>query len=201
MDKIAIIGLGYVGLPLAVEFGKIIDVIGFDINGRRIKELKTLIDKTREVDPSELSRAKKLSFSSHSEDLKAANYFIITVPTPIDDAKKPDLRPLQSASTTVGLALKKGDIVIYESTVYPGCTEEICVPILERESGLKFNLDFFICVKFESWTSPKQRNVSNQRLVCSRSRSCFSILLSFLSSMNKYAINPARISKIMATTT
>jgi len=143
MEKIGIIGLGYVGLPLAVEFGKIIEVVGFDINQSRIDELKNGIDRTLEVDNGELKLAKHLSFSSDVNDLKSANYFIVTVPTPVDEYHVPDLRPLQSASKTVGTALKKGDIVIYESTVYPGCTEEVCVPILEKESRLKFNTDFF----------------------------------------------------------
>lgn len=143
MEKIGIIGLGYVGLPLAVEFGKIIDVVGFDINQARIDELKKGIDRTLEVDKQELQASKHLTFSSNVEDLKTVNYFIVTVPTPVDEFHVPDLRPLQSASKTVGSALKKGDIVIYESTVYPGCTEEICVPILEKTSGLKFNVDFF----------------------------------------------------------
>ncbi len=143
MDKIGIIGLGYVGLPLAVEFGKVLEVIGFDINKERIRELKEGFDRTREVSPEELRASLKLTFTSDSHDLNQVNYFIVTVPTPVDDSKKPDLRPLISASKTVGCALKKGDIVIYESTVYPGCTEEICVPVLEEFSGLKFNSDFF----------------------------------------------------------
>ena len=143
MEKIGIIGLGYVGLPLAVEFGKVLDVVGFDINKERIAELKKGFDRTKEVEPDELQRAAKLTFSSDLEDLKSVNYFIVTVPTPVDEYKKPDLSPLISASKTVGGALKKGDIVIYESTVYPGCTEEDCVPILEKVSGLKFNVDFF----------------------------------------------------------
>jgi UDP-N-acetyl-D-glucosamine/UDP-N-acetyl-D-galactosamine dehydrogenase len=143
MDKIGIIGLGYVGLPLAVEFGKLMEVIGFDINASRIEELRKGYDRTREVETEELKSASKLSYSSDSNDLKKVNYFIVTVPTPVDDSKKPDLRPLISASKTVGGALKKGDVVIYESTVYPGCTEEICVPVLEEVSGLKFNKDFF----------------------------------------------------------
>ncbi|MBS1952293.1 MAG: UDP-N-acetyl-D-glucosamine 6-dehydrogenase [Cytophagales bacterium] len=143
MEKIGIIGLGYVGLPLAVEFGKTMEVIGFDISQPRIEELKKFIDRTLEVDTDELKRAQHLSFSSTPADLKSANYFIVTVPTPVDEFHVPDLRPLQSASKTVGSVLKKGDVVIYESTVYPGCTEEVCVPILEKESGLKFNRDFF----------------------------------------------------------
>lgn len=143
MEKIGVIGLGYVGLPLAVEFGKIIDTIGFDINQGRIEELKKGVDRTLEVESSELKDSTHLTFSSNPNDLKSVNYFIVTVPTPVDEFHVPDLSPLQSASKTVGSVLKKGDIVIYESTVYPGCTEEVCVPILEKESGLKFNGNFF----------------------------------------------------------
>lgn len=143
MEKIGVIGLGYVGLPLAVEFGKIVSVVGFDINEARINELKTGFDKTLEVDREELMGAVNLSFSSDPKDLKGVNFFIVTVPTPVDQYKKPDLTPLIKASETVGQVLKKGDIVIYESTVYPGCTEEDCVPVLEKFSGLKFNVDFF----------------------------------------------------------
>jgi len=143
MEKIGIIGLGYVGLPLAVEFGKVLDVVGFDIDQLRIVELKKGHDRTREVDPEELKQSKLLIFSSDIKDLEKVNYFIVTVPTPVDQFKKPDLRPLESASKTVGSVLKKGDIVIYESTVYPGCTEEVCVPVLESVSGLTFNVDFF----------------------------------------------------------
>ena len=140
---LAIIGLGYVGLPLAVEFGKKYPVIGFDVNEARIGELKSGIDRTLEVDRRDLEYASHLNYSSNSSDLKSAQIFIVTVPTPIDGANRPDLTPLIKASQTVGQALKKGDIVIYESTVYPGCTEEICVPVLERVSNLKFNIDFF----------------------------------------------------------
>ena len=140
---IAIIGLGYVGLPLAVEFGKQRPVIGFDINAARIAELVVGQDRTLEVDPADLAEARHLRFSSTADDLRAARIFIVTVPTPIDAHKRPDLTPLIKASETVGRALKKGDIVIYESTVYPGATEEDCVPVLERVSGLKFNTDFF----------------------------------------------------------
>ncbi|NJN43082.1 MAG: nucleotide sugar dehydrogenase [Flammeovirgaceae bacterium] len=143
MDKIGIIGLGYVGLPLAVEFGKVVDTVGFDINRQRIDELRKGIDRTHEVDSAELKDSSKLSFTESIEDLKSVNVFIITVPTPVDEFKKPDLNPLESASRLVGEVLKKGDLVIYESTVYPGCTEEVCVPILEKESGLKFNVDFY----------------------------------------------------------
>ena len=143
MEKVGIIGLGYVGLPLAVEFGKLLDVVGFDINQERIDELKRKHDRTREVEPRELELSTLLKYSSNVDDLKDVTYFIVTVPTPIDEFKNPDLTPVRLASKTVGRALKKGDIVIYESTVYPGCTEEICVPILEQESGLSFNKDFF----------------------------------------------------------
>jgi UDP-N-acetyl-D-glucosamine/UDP-N-acetyl-D-galactosamine dehydrogenase len=143
MEKIGIIGLGYVGLPLAVEFGKVVDVVGFDINGERIQQLNDGYDRTREVSLDELRLATKLKYSNVIDDLRSASFFIVTVPTPIDEFKTPDLRPLISASKTVGEVLKRGDIVIYESTVYPGCTEEVCVPILEQVSGLTFNQDFF----------------------------------------------------------
>ena len=141
--KIAIIGLGYVGLPLAVEFGKTRPVLGFDIHQPRIEELEKGFDRTLETSEGELKLANQLTFSSNVEDLKSADIFIVTVPTPIDRNNKPDLTPLIGASGTVGKSLKKGDIVIYESTVYPGCTEEDCVPVLEKLSGLKFNEDFF----------------------------------------------------------
>ncbi|MFZ9981804.1 MAG: nucleotide sugar dehydrogenase [Cyclobacteriaceae bacterium] len=142
-DKIGIIGLGYVGLPLAVEFGKVADVVGFDISRQRIEELSGGYDRTLEVSKEELDSSRGLRFSYNQEDLRQVNIFIVTVPTPVDEAKAPDLRPLQSASRTVGSVLKKGDTVIYESTVYPGCTEEICVPVLEKVSGLVFNQDFY----------------------------------------------------------
>ena len=140
---IAIIGLGYVGLPLAVEFGKTRSVIGFDINKKRIAELRAGEDHTLEVTPEDLKTAVKLSYTDDIDVLRTASVFIVTVPTPIDQANRPDLTPLIKASETVGKVLKKGDIVIYESTVYPGCTEEDCVPILEKHSGLKFNVDFY----------------------------------------------------------
>ena len=143
MEKIGIIGLGYVGLPLAVEFGKVAEVIGFDINEQRIAELTNGIDRTLEVDAEGLKTAKMLTFTSNAQQLQSVNYFIVTVPTPVDVYKNPDLTPLIKASETVGKVLKKGDIVIYESTVYPGCTEEDCVPVLEKFSGLKFNTDFY----------------------------------------------------------
>ena len=143
-DKIlAIIGLGYVGLPLAVEFGKARKVIGFDINPDRIAELQEGNDRTLECKLDELAKAKNLRFSSNDEDLKDAQIYIVTVPTPVNDANRPDTRALKKASSSVGKFLKKGDVVIYESTVYPGATEEICVPVLEKRSGLKFNVDFF----------------------------------------------------------
>jgi UDP-N-acetyl-D-galactosamine dehydrogenase len=141
--RIAVIGLGYVGLPLAVEFGKKYRTIGFDINAARIKELKSGRDGTLETTGEELGAARKLRFSAQPKDLKTSNVFIVTVPTPIDQYKRPDLAPLLTASETVGRVLKKGDIVIYESTVYPGCTEEVCVPVLERFSSLRFNKDFY----------------------------------------------------------
>lgn len=141
--KIAVIGLGYVGLPLAVEFGKQRATLGFDINESRISELLKGNDSTLEVGQSELADAKLLTFSSAAVELSNCNIFIITVPTPIDSVNRPDLTPIRKASETVGGHLKKGDLVIYESTVFPGCTEEICVPILEKVSGLTFNKDFF----------------------------------------------------------
>jgi len=139
--KIAVIGLGYVGLPLAVAFAKEFDVIGFDIKRERIDELKNGIDSTGEVS-SEKLKSVSIKFTNNSDDLKEANFYIVTVPTPIDNHKNPDLRPLVKASETVGKYLKKGDYIVYESTVYPGVTEEICVPILEKKSGLKFIIDF-----------------------------------------------------------
>ena len=141
--NIAIIGLGYVGLPLAVEFGKSRSVVGFDINEARISQLRAGQDLTLETSEEELASATGLSFTTDKDDLKACNCFIVTVPTPIDAHKRPDLTPLLKASETVGKVLTPGDLVIYESTVYPGCTEEDCVPVLERFSGLRFNEGFF----------------------------------------------------------
>ena len=140
---IAVIGLGYVGLPLAVEFGKIRTVVGFDINASRVEELQNGQDHTLECSPSELAQARHLRYSCHPQDLMQASIFIVTVPTPVDKANRPDMTPLVKASETVGKVLKAGDIVIYESTVYPGATEEVCVPVLEKFSGLKFNEDFY----------------------------------------------------------
>jgi len=143
-DKaIAIIGLGYVGLPLAVEFGKARPVIGFDIHAARIAELQSGQDHTLECSTEELAQARHLHYSCDIEDLKSCGVFIVTVPTPVDQANRPDMMPLVKASETVGKVLKTGDVVIYESTVYPGATEEVCVPVLEKFSGLKFNQDFF----------------------------------------------------------
>ena len=140
---IGIIGLGYVGLPLAVEFGKKFKTIGLDINSTRVKELKSGKDNTLEVDENELKQAKQLVYTSNIDDLKQCNVYIVTVPTPIDDHKRPDLNPLISASKTLGKVIGKGDITIFESTVYPGATEEVCIPIIEEHSGLKYNKDFY----------------------------------------------------------
>jgi UDP-N-acetyl-D-galactosamine dehydrogenase len=141
--KIAVVGLGYVGLPLAVEFGKRYKTVGFDIKEARIVELQSGHDSTLEADAAELKAAKKLSYTHRVEDIGDCNFYIVTVPTPVDKYNRPDLRPIEGASGLLGKVLKKGDIVVYESTVYPGCTEEIAVPILERVSGLKYNRDFF----------------------------------------------------------
>ena len=141
--RVGVIGLGYVGLPLAVEFGRHFQTTGFDVREQRIRELKRGRDVTLETDERELRAAHKLQFTANLKDLRRCRVFIVTVPTPIDEYKRPDLTPLVRASESVGQVLKKGDIVVYESTVYPGCTEEVCVPILERVSGLKFNKDFY----------------------------------------------------------
>lgn len=160
--KIAIIGLGYVGLPLAVEFGKHKPTIGFDINTDRIQELKSGHDHTLEVTSDELKHVHQLSYTADIEDLKTANFFIVTVPTPIDDFKQPDLTPLVKASQSIAKVLKKGDIVVYESTVYPGATEEVCIPELEKHSGLNFNKDFFVGYSPERINpGDKQRRVTN----------------------------------------
>ena len=159
IDKVhlGVIGLGYVGLPLAAEFGKSVKTIGFDIKAERIQELKEGLDVTREVSEAMLKEASLLSFESNPESLATCNTYIVTVPTPIDDYKRPDLRPLESASRTVGAHLSKGDVVIYESTVYPGTTEEVCVPLLEAGSGLTFNEDFFVGY------SPERINPGDQK--------------------------------------
>ena len=142
--RLAVIGLGYVGLPLAVEFGKQLPVVGFDINSRRIAELKAGHDRTLEVPGDELARASKLSFTDDPAGIGDCTVFIVTTPTPIDAHKRPDLGPVLAATRTVAGVLKPGDVVIYESTVYPGATEEECVPLLEELSGLRFNTDFFV---------------------------------------------------------
>ena len=142
-SQIAIVGLGYVGLPLAVEFGKHYQTLGFDINQARIAELSDGVDHTLEVSSDELKQATKLRYSCNLDDLRQANVYIVTVPTPIDEHRQPDLTPLVKASETLGKVIKAGDIVIYESTVYPGATEEDCIPVIERVSGLKYNVDFF----------------------------------------------------------
>jgi UDP-N-acetyl-D-galactosamine dehydrogenase len=169
-QQIAIIGLGYVGLPLAVEFAKKYKVIGFDIQTKRIEELAQGYDRTREVSKEALQTAQNLLFTSNIGDLAKVTVYIITVPTPIDEAKQPDLRPLISASSTIGKVLKKGDIVVYESTVYPGCTEEVCVPLLEQHSGLRYNEDFF-CGYSPERINPgdKQHTLPNIRKVVSGS--------------------------------
>jgi UDP-N-acetyl-D-glucosamine/UDP-N-acetyl-D-galactosamine dehydrogenase len=141
--KIAIVGLGYVGLPLAVEFGKRYDTLGFDINATRVEQLRAGTDITLEVDADELAGAGRLRFSAALDDIRDCNVYIVTVPTPIDSAKRPDLTPLIKASEALGQVIKAGDVVVYESTVYPGCTEEVCIPILEKVSGLRYNRDFF----------------------------------------------------------
>ena len=168
--KLAVIGLGYVGLPLAVEFAKKRPVIGFDIQIKRIEELKSGIDKTLEVTKDELQDLKQLILTTDKKDLQSVNCYIVTVPTPIDLYKKPDLKPLLMASEIISKVLKKGDVVIYESTVYPGCTEEVCVPILEKYSGLIFNQDFF-CGYSPERNNPgdKQRKISNIKKITSGS--------------------------------
>ena len=142
--KIGVIGLGYVGLPLAVEFGKKFRTLGFDVDQLRIEELKSGYDRTMECTTEQLATSPKLDYSTDLKILGSCDVYIVTVPTPIDENKSPDLRPLIGASKTVGKVLECGNLVIYESTVYPGCTEEDCVPVLEKESGLTFNEDFFL---------------------------------------------------------
>lgn len=168
--KLAVIGLGYVGLPLAVEFAKKRPVIGFDINQSRVKELQVGRDHTLEVEPEGLKAAKYISYTADPEDLREANTFIVTVPTPIDEYKRPDLTPLLKASEMLGKVLSKGDIVIYESTVYPGATEDDCVPVLEKFSGLTFNEDFFVGYSPERINpGDKDRRVTNITKVTSGS--------------------------------
>ena len=168
--KIAIIGLGYVGLPLTLEFAKNRKVIGFDLKKKRIEELNSGIDKNFEFNKEEIENTKNLNFTNNEEDLKYANCFIITVPTPINELKKPDLQPLLKASEMIGKIIKEGDLIIYESTVYPGCTEEVCVPILEKSSNLKFNQDFF-CGYSPERINPgdKEHTISNIKKITSGS--------------------------------
>ncbi len=168
--RIGLIGLGYVGLPLAVEFGKHLPTIGLDINTQRIEELKLGFDRSLECTKEEMDLAGKLSFSADPSHLKDCNVYIVTVPTPIDGYNRPDLTPLVKASHSVGKVLSAGDIVIYESTVYPGATEEVCVPILEAQSGLKYNQDFF-CGYSPERINPgdKQHRVTNIKKVTSGS--------------------------------
>jgi UDP-N-acetyl-D-galactosamine dehydrogenase len=168
--KVAIIGMGYVGLPLAIEVAKKYSVLGFDINPQRLEELKAGVDRTKEVSKEELDAANNLTFSTEASGLSTCNLIIVTVPTPIDVNNKPDLGPLLAASKTVGKQLSKGSIVVYESTVYPGCTEEDCVPVLESESGLKFNVDFY-CGYSPERINPgdKERRVGDIKKVTSGS--------------------------------
>ena len=168
--RIGIIGLGYVGLPLAVEFGKRYPTVGFDIDASRVDELRAGNDRTLEVDAQSLAQAGGLAYTDRLDDLRSCNVFIVTVPTPIDNAKRPDLAPLMRASESLGKVLERGDVVVYESTVYPGCTEEVCVPILERTSGLVFNRDFFVGYSPERINpGDKQHRVTNIRKVTSGS--------------------------------
>jgi UDP-N-acetyl-D-glucosamine/UDP-N-acetyl-D-galactosamine dehydrogenase len=168
--RIGVIGLGYVGLPLAVEFGKRFNTVGFDVKAERVDELRRGYDSTNETDAEELAAAAKLTCTTKLADLKDCRVFIVTVPTPIDEYKRPDLTPLVKASESVGQVLKKGDVVVYESTVYPGCTEEICVPILERVSSLRFNRDFYAGYSPERINpGDKQHRLSTIRKVTSGS--------------------------------
>jgi len=171
-SRIGILGLGYVGLPLAIEFGKQFDTVGFDIDPGRIQALREGHDATHESSPAEIRQASRLMFTATNHDLQSCNVYIVTVPTPVDDSNRPDFEPLESASKTIGQYLKQGDIVIYESTVYPGTTEEVCVPILEKTSGLKFNRDFF-CGYSPERINPgdKQRRLVNIKKITSGSTS------------------------------
>ena len=159
--KIAVIGMGYVGLPLAIAFGKKVETVGFDINKKRIQELKNYEDVSKEMSKDEIKNAKKLCFSDNILDLEKYNFFIVAVPTPVDQFKIPDFSPLTKASASVAKILKKGDVVVYESTVYPGATEEICVPILEKESGLIYNKDFFVGYSPERISPADNNNIQD----------------------------------------
>ncbi|NOZ37978.1 MAG: nucleotide sugar dehydrogenase, partial [Gammaproteobacteria bacterium] len=169
-SRIAIIGLGYVGLPLAVEFGKKFNCIGFDINSNRINELKAGKDSTLEVEPELLAAANKLSYSDNTDEIKDCNIFIVTVPTPIDTNRQPDLSPLKSASIMLGNVVKQNDVIIFESTVYPGASEEVCAPLIEKESGLTYNKDFFLGYSPERINpGDKKHRVTNIKKVTSGS--------------------------------
>jgi len=159
--KIGVVGLGYVGLPLAVAFGKKIDTVGFDVNKKRIEELETYIDNSKELSTRQIKESEKLSFSSNVSELKNCNFFIVAVPTPVDQFKIPNFDPLIGASTLISTILKKGDVVVYESTVYPGATEEICVPILEKGSGLEYNKDFFAGYSPERISPADKNNIQD----------------------------------------
>lgn len=174
MKKICVIGLGYVGLPLAIELAKKFKVVGFDINQERVGELKKGIEKTREVDQAEVKASSAL-FTFNKEDIADSNFYIITVPTPVNEARQPDLTPVIKATETVASVLKKGDIVVYESTVYPGCTEEICLPILEKITGLRFNEDFFLGY------SPERINPGDKERTLTK-------ILKIVSGSNSYAL-------------
>ncbi len=168
--RIGVIGLGYVGLPLAVEFGKQIDTVGLDINPARIEELRAGKDSSLEVEPELLKEATRLSFTADPDDLKECNVYIVTVPTPIDEFNTPDMRPLESASRTLGKIMSPGDIAIFESTVYPGATEEVCVPIIEELSGLSYNQDFYVGYSPERINpGDKEHRVTNIKKVTSGS--------------------------------
>ena len=170
VNSVAIIGLGYVGLPLAVEVGKQFKTIGFDINEHRIEELRSGVDRTLEVPEAELLEASQLAFTADINELKGVDLYIVTVPTPIDQFKIPDLSPLKAASKAVGAVMGKGSTVVYESTVFPGCTEEICIPILEENSGLKYNQDFFAGYSPERINpGDKERRLPNIKKVVSGS--------------------------------
>lgn len=169
MRKVAVLGLGYVGLPLSIELSRKFKVVGFDINPQRVAELKQGVDRTREVEREDLIQT-SMVLTSNLEDIKTSDFFIVTVPTPVTEAKAPDLEPLRNATNSVASVLKKGDIVVYESTVYPGCTEEFCVPLLEKGSGLKFNVDFF-CGYSPERVNPgdKEKTITKIRKVTSGS--------------------------------
>ena len=168
--KIAVIGLGYVGLPLAVELGKKYYTIGFDINKKRISELKKKIDSSHEISSKQITKSSRINFTSKTEDIKICNFYIIAVPTPINNKKRPNLKLLANASNIVGKVLKEKDVVVYESTVYPGLTEEFCIPILEKNSNLKVNKNFSVGY------SPERINVGDSKhTLTSIKKNCFSI--------------------------